>query len=281
MALIPPFFLDCVVAIGFGKDAESIRFEATGFLYGKPVGEPKSGKTDYRVYLVTTRHVFSDEARAWLRFNPSAGGPARVYDLDLVTANGDPLWRTHPDPEVDIAVQTINVRLLKEHKIQFAFFLEESHILDRARARNAGLTEGDGIFILGFPLGQIGEERNYVIVREGAIARIRDTLAGASKEFLVDSLIFPGNSGGPVVTRPQITSIEGTASINSAYLIGVVSSYVPYQDVAVSQQTKRPRVVFEENSGLASVVPIDFITEVTDLAEQDRKRQTPVPETGE
>ena len=37
---------------------------------------------------------------------------------------------------------------------------------------------------------------------------------------------------------------------------------------AVSDQTKRPRIIFEENSGLATVVPVDFIVETVELASQ-------------
>lgn len=33
-----------------------------------------------------------------------------------------------------------------------------------------------------------------------------------------------------------------------------------------SQQTRRPRVIFEENSGLASVFPIDYVEEVIQKA---------------
>ena len=39
----------------------------------------------------------------------------------------------------------------------------------------------------------------------------------------------------------------------------MVSGYIPYQDVAVSQQTGRRRIIFEENSGLGKVVPYDAI----------------------
>ena len=46
-------------------------------------------------------------------------------------------------------------------------------------------------------------------------------------------------------------------ALGKAWLIGVVSGYVPYEDVAISAQTNRPRVIFEENSGMAVVIPID------------------------
>ena len=77
-------------------------------------------------------------------------------------------------------------------------------------------------------------------------------------------MIFPGNSGGPVVNKPEIISVEGTNSVPSPYLIGIVASYLTYTDTAVSKQTGQSRVVFEENSGLAVVIPADYILETID-----------------
>lgn len=276
MALIPPFFLDSVVAIGFMAPDGTVQYQATGFLLGRGLGtKDVNGDKLYGVFLVTNRHVFEGQQQAKIRFNPAAGGPAKVYDLDLVDTSGAPSWKRHQDPGVDIAVQSINVGLLKKDAIQYAFFAEDQHILDGKKAVELGLAEGDGVFVLGFPMGLVGEERNYVIVRQGAIARVQDALAGKTQNFLIDAPIFPGNSGGPVVSRPEMISIEGTKSLSSAYLIGVVSSYVPYQDIAVSQQTKRPRIIFEENSGLATVVPVDRALEATSQLMESPKPQAP------
>jgi S1-C subfamily serine protease len=203
-----------------------------------------------------------EQKKVKLRFNPEEAQPAREFDLELQDANGSPLWLTHPDPDIDVAVIPINAQFLKEQKIKFHWFQSDQHIADRAKASQLGITEGDGIFVLGFPLGLIGGERNFVIVRQGVIARIRDALSGSSKEFLADTFIFPGNSGGPVVTKPEPTAITGTQAVTSAYLIGVVKGYITYHDVATSTQTGRPRVTFEENSGLTAVIPIDFVKEV-------------------
>jgi len=86
-------------------------------------------------------------------------------------------------------------------------------------------------------------------------------LDGASPTFLLDAFVFPGNSGGPVILRPEVTSIQGTPSNLSAYLIGMVLSYHAYSDTAVSAQTGRPRITFEENSGLSDALPVDYIDE--------------------
>lgn len=100
------------------------------------------------------------------------------------------------------------------------------------------------------------------IARRGMVGRADPTVV------LADLFIFPGNSGGPVLYVPAFktggVSFGGTEVVRQEMLIGMVSSFIPYSDVAVSVQTKRPRVVFEENSGLANLVPAwvvrNFIT---------------------
>lgn len=57
-------------------------------------------------------------------------------------------------------------------------------------------------------------------------------------------------------------SIEGTKAVERAWLIGIVSGYIPYTDWAVSEQTGEPRMMLVENSGLASVVPLHLLQEV-------------------
>ncbi|NIQ01904.1 MAG: serine protease, partial [Nitrospinaceae bacterium] len=107
------------------------------------------------------------------------------------------------------------------------------------------------MYVLGFPMGIMAPERQYVIARSGIIARIRDTLEKRGHDFLIDAMVFPGNSGSPVISKPEIISIQGTPSLPKPCLIGIVVSYLTYKDTALSQQTGQPRVIFEENSGLA------------------------------
>jgi hypothetical protein len=96
-------------------------------------------------------------------------------------------------------------------------------------------------------------------VRGGIIARIEDLLYYGGESFLIDSFVFPGNSGGPVLLKPESFSIPGTLNHPGSYLIGVVDAYQPYREPAVSPQTQETRVIFEENSGLAAILPIDYV----------------------
>jgi S1-C subfamily serine protease len=259
MGLIPPHFLDSVVAIGVAA-GDKTEWIASGFLLGNRDGEDPSDKQPlYTVGLVTNRHVLEGQRRIKLRFNPSGSQPAKEFDFDLFSADGKPQWYSHP--ELDIATAPLNFARLLSHDIPVMAFRSDVDVADIAKMIEVGLTEGDGVFALGFPLGLVGKERNYVVVRQGSIARIRDALARASRDFLIDLSIFPGSSGGPVIIRPEISALRGTKSQQTPYLIGMAQGYVPYRDVAVSPQTGSTRVIFEENSGLASVIPIDFVLE--------------------
>ena len=176
----------------------------------------------------------------------------------------------------------IDAEKLHADGIEFNFFTDNLHTVPLEQARDLQISEGDGVFVLGFPLGLAGEERNYGIVRQGIIARVQDWLRGDSKEFLIDASIFPGNSGGPVLTKPETTAIQGTKFNNQCRLIGMVSSYLAHREIAVSEQTGRRRMIFEENSGLGVVVPVDQIQETITLALKNiemREQNSSVPES--
>jgi S1-C subfamily serine protease len=276
VALIPKFSLDCVVAIGISSRNKKIRWIASGFLYGDFFKKGEKEQNLYHVYLITNRHVFKGLKRVLLRFNPTAREAAKTYFIDLVDKSVKKrLWTPHPNPNIDIAITGINVKLLREQGIQFAYFRSDQHIATLDKIAELGITEGDFVYTLGFPMGLIGPERNYVIVRSGNIARIQDAIDRRSNEFLIDVLTFPGNSGGPVFTKPEVVAITDTKAVSSGYLIGVIKSYLPYQEFAISEQTKRRRVMFEENSGLTGVIPIDFVQEAIKAHEETIAKELP------
>jgi hypothetical protein len=47
----------------------------------------------------------------------------------------------------------------------------------------------------------------------------------------------------------------------------MVLSEIAYVEPAISLQTKRPRVTFEQNSGLSKVLPSDKLQDLLNLAE--------------
>ena len=183
-------------------------------------------------------------------------------------ADKNQIWTGHPDENIDVAVFQINITAIKKAGMIHSYFKSDSDVMLTQEMKKEQVCEGDFLYVLGFPMGLMPSDRQHVLVRSGIIARIRDLFENRNSSFTIDSFVFPGNSGGPVVYKPETVSIQGTSATRRAALIGIVKSYIPFRDVAVSQQTKKPRVIFEENSGLANVETVDKIVETIQAHEQ-------------
>lgn len=258
MTLIPPQYLNTLVAIGEVSNGD-FRCSATGFLYGHPSHVDENGAQLYYYCLVTNRHVvdrgFHPTAidKPMARFNLSTGKATQPYPIEN--------WVSHPGA-LDVAVAPLAAQAFGELGIDYQIFAGDQNALTKQQVlEEKGIREGNGIYALGFPLELAGKERNYVIARQGVLARVQDWLHGDEDTFLIDASVFPGNSGGPVLTKPEVVAVGDYKAYAKSSLVGMVASYVPYNDVAVSQQTGQTRVIFQENSGLGRVIPVDAIQE--------------------
>jgi S1-C subfamily serine protease len=287
-AQIPPFFIDSVVALGRSVvvvpgQQPAWAPEASGFFFGDPADtETDPAKHQYSIYLVTNRHVIANHDSITMRINAQrAGDPVQDLPLPLKNPDGSDAWISHPNLAIDISVIRLNPQYLLEHGLTTSFFAGDEHAADKAKLKNIEMSVGEGVFVLGFPMGLSGSaKRNYVIARRGTIARISDLLDSTAPTFLIDALVFPGNSGGPVVSVPNVNAIQGTKAQNRAYLIGVVRAYLPYEDVALSQQTGQVRMISQENSGLAEVVPVDYINETIKAFREAEAKRAPARTSG-
>ena len=283
-ALLPPQFISSVVAIGIPQQVieqgKPPRTEwialGTGFFFGKLVADdPDITKRKYEIYLVTAKHVIHEHVIAGrvvqIRINPKdTSTKFEQFDIPSRATPYQYSWFYHPDDKIDLAAVQVNFNTLLERGFDASFFHDDQHTAATKKLVDIGVSAGDGVFVLGFPMQMTGNERHYVIVRQGIIARIAELLEARSSTFLLDSFVFPGNSGGPVILKPEITAITGTKSNNSSLLIGLVLSYRSYNDIAYSKQTQRPRVVFEENSGLSEVLPVDKINDAIEAWQKVR-----------
>ena len=173
MVLIPPFYLDCVVAIGEVDEENKFNCFGSGFFYGKYLNTEESGDKKYKIYLVSNRHVFKDVSMAFLRCNPkNLLEPAQEFSLSLIDHEGNPKWISHENNEIDIAVIPINWQLLLDQEIKVSYFTSDVHSSNRSTMNESGISEGDFVYVLGFPMGIVGQHRNAVIARSGC-ARAR------------------------------------------------------------------------------------------------------------
>jgi len=236
---------DTVVFLGTqrvpeGQTTPRLQFFGTGFMV----------EIDKISYLFTAEHVvreFIESRKAGEPFLAAANlksGSIVVQSLDELPKTFGVGWNL--DKDLDIAATPFPIR--PDYQIRtlpMDFFVGDDQ-----------LGELQDVFFISFHPGLEAPNRIRPIVRRGMIA------VAESGEIHLDAFVFPGNSGSPVFVRAA-TSSAGPAGINlgisplSCKFVGLVKSYLPYQEVAISAQTRRPRVVFEENSGLAQVATAD------------------------
>ena len=204
---------------------------------------PKGGTTSigYPIGHFWTRH------REWnarcSRLGPIA---SRAYELE--------------DAAFDVAVTTAPTHYEKWNELDVWGFPPRTHMtkpmMTPGNCWDQPLGEGDEVFIVGFPTGFYEDVKNWPVVRQGVLAQVQPYLRGKSQTFLIDGSVFGGNSGGPVVTKPQAMSIEGTQRFTKNALIGMVSGCQLDPDSG-------------ENADLGIVIPLDTINTTIEMALSD------------
>ena len=277
MAIIPDFFMNAVVALGVETPNQIKHWIGTGFIVGRKE-KLNAGLSTH--YIITNKHVIEGQNKIYVRFNSLESSLVKDYAIDLYDNNGNPAFSAHQNPNTDIiAIQILPQALINDKSIWGSFDLND-HALTLEQMKQTGVEEGCLVYALGFPLGQV-DTIKAPICRLGCISRIMDAFLMQNKNptFLVDAQVFPGNSGGPIVSRPEYMSIQNTPTNDKANLIGILSQYIPYQERLYSLQTGRERMLQEENSGLTIVHPVDRIKEVVEMEwrrnEQIRLSQQP------
>jgi len=262
MALFHDNYLDAIVALGV-KINNQISWTGTGFLVGKSYVK-SSNEQDFHILLVTNKHVLSNNTEMFIRFNTLHGGSAD-FPLLIKDITGKDMWTGHPNPQIDLAITYIDKNFLTSNNLKYTIFDIHNSAINVDQMKLNHITEGALIHFFGFPLSLLPPDRQYPIVRLGSIARIRDLYDNKSEDFLIDGLVYPGSSGGPVITRPEICSIEGTLPVDKTFLIGIIKGYIPFTDIAISVHTGKERIRFEDNSGLAPVIPASYLLDLVEL----------------
>lgn len=265
MALIPNYFVESVVTISVMMNNNEKKCIGTGFLVGDLM-ETNNGLKKYGLYLITNKHVVKNLNEIYIGFNENGG--TKSFDFLAKLNNGkNYLYSEHMNQQVDIIALSINASFLNNMNAKYHFFPLEKDAYTIAKMKSKGVFEGDLVYSLGYPLNLGNTSQKNPICRLGCISRISNLYIPGNPElnFLVDAQSFPGNSGGPVIIRPEILSVIGSKSQDQTALIGILHKYIPYTDPLISAQTGQTYSIMQENSGLTLVHPVDYILEVVEL----------------
>jgi hypothetical protein len=272
--------------------------QGTGFLIGRRIQD-----SVWEVFLVTNKHVIDPDPNKrrqvrYLMLHMNATWPDGTirrasYGVGLYTGTGEPIWREHPDPDIDVfaiwASPLLNSLTGPPPEIEFsdpedtarararlAFrFISDEFFATAAMRAELDVTVADEVVVLGYPIGLTQGDTNYPVVRQGIIAtQIGEplvepvTLPDGTKTvrrtrgFLVDGGTIPGSSGSPVVLKPVLGRKWGYVRIGGPpedYLLGIIAEtrYAPIIDD-------------EENvtwsyAGLGLAFDVETIAETLDL----------------
>ncbi len=159
---------------------------------------------DGRLFLVTSRHVVSDEPSKHfpdrleieLHIDPDNMARSTGFSIPLYR-DGKSLWRQGLDAagQVDVAAIEIERSALPEHTVYRAF--TPAHLLggfDQVEV-------GSSLLVVGFPLGFHDTLHHMPVARQGVIASSFGLRFQGQGYFLTDARTHRGASGAPVVMR--------------------------------------------------------------------------------
>jgi len=182
-------------------------------------------RRDDRLFLVTNRHVFADDASAHFPDRVEIGVHIDPRDLTKYAVVSLPLykdalsqWRDAKDTggPVDVATIEIPRGCLPPDAVLQAF--DETH-LDAGRE---DIAIGDALTIVGFPLGFHDTLHYLAVARSASIASAYGVRFQQQGCFLTDARTHRGSSGAPVLRRRVRTA--GASAALPWQLLGVHST---------------------------------------------------------
>lgn len=261
MAIIPNFYLNAVVSIGLRNYDGNVSWIGTGFFVIRKVDD----KGNVRPFLVTNKHVLANKSAIVIRMKEQGSINLKEVDTPIInSSDGQPLYNTHPIEKIDIAVLPLNGSFITSNNLEFPAFDIDEHAMVSSELLDNGVDGGALVYMLGFPMGLVNKDSKAPICRLGCVARLCSEQINETHNVLLDIQNFPGNSGSPIVSRPELISIEGTPCLSKSVLMGIVHSYIPYQERLINSQTNQVVEVRSENSGIANMHPVEYIREIID-----------------
>ena len=260
MALIPDFYKNAVVSIGIKNDRGDTSWIGTGFLVSRQVD-----KNRCIPFLVSNKHVFHGKKRIVFKMKEQGSNNWVEVLNDLYEADESTKYVIHNNPAIDIAVLQLDGNFITRNNLEFPAFDIDKNAMSSSELLENGFDDGSIIYMLGFPMGLVVKGASRPICRMGCMARICSEQISETNNILIDIQNFPGNSGSPIISKPEFVSITGTKNLSRSLLVGIVHSYIPYKDTLISSQSGEIVEMRIENSGLAYAHPVEYIREIIDL----------------
>jgi hypothetical protein len=195
----------------------------TGFLVSREI--ERNGRKAIIHYLVTNKHMLGGWELGVGEFINSCQlisvhfyhSNIHSLNIQLLDTNGSLLmperFLVHPNPQVDVAI--VPLVFTEQIPIEFDNIYFDVSYLVRFNDKTF-LNLGGQIFCLGYPQGLTSLKNNYPMVKSGVLASlpgeefsfpINAAKSFTGKIYFIDSVIVPGNSGGPVMLPALVKTL--------------------------------------------------------------------------
>jgi hypothetical protein len=240
-----------------GRNVQNQSAMGTAFVMGRPCPSGTSNMAGKgRYVLITAAHVLQDiqgdTATLYLRQKVNETDWVRLPITVPIRMQGQPLWTKHPD--ADVAV--MYVRLPEAAGIPL---LSTDLLADDKMLSEYGIHPGDNLECLGYPFGMESSDAGFPVLRSGKIASFPLLPTARTKTFLLDFLVFKGNSGGPVYMVESTRTYKQSTHLGTIYFIaGIVTEERSFSEQFIGQYSAE---MHQYQLGLAVVVHASLIKE--------------------
>lgn len=228
----------------------------TVFIMGRPV--PNSTALWY--VLITAAHILEgiqgDAATLYLRRKTNDTDWVR-FDVPVrIRAGGNPLWTKHPS--ADVAVMYVPIP--KEVEIPL---ISTDLLADDKMLSDIEIHAGDTLNVLGYPFGMEANDAGFPILRSGKIASYPLLPTERNRTFLLDFMVFKGNSGGPVYMVESTRVHHGATHLGTVnFIAGLVTDERSVSEQLVGVYSAE---MHQYQLGLAVVVHASLIKQAINM----------------
>ena len=214
------------------------------------------------LFLVTSGHVVgSDPERVVVIFQPRAGDQLLADSLTGRIGPGPSTWFV--DRDNDLAALLLDPERLPEDQIRYRSFDVETDLLS-LRQPQRQIAEGDEALVVGFAQPTYESGREYPAVRLATIAAVPNR-ARPEWPLMAEGTALPGDSGSPIIVKPEWGSRAGQHAGTVGKLIGVLDGAGRPATVTRSDDDGTP-IEVEQRPGIIRVVPADALHDLISYA---------------
>ena len=215
-------------------------------------------RTRTLLFLVTNAHVVEHAGqRIDVLFRSGGTEEAFIHSVTARTGAGPGTWFTSGSR--DLAALLLDPAQIPD-EIQARSFDVETDTLSIRELRRLGIAEGAEGRLVGFVERASGKCAEYPAFRSVTLAEIPRRW-GFVTPLLVEGTMFPGNSGSPVILKPEPGFGSRPKTDPDGKLIGITYAIGPRGGVDLSHGAGAP-IRIEETATLVHLVPVGALRQL-------------------